>query len=249
MAEAQVNFAQKYAEVSQWQFQRGLELIELAAPAKGETVVDIGCGTGALAMELARRIGPSGRVIAIDPDAERLAEASAATPPGLRHLSFHQAGAEDLGLVEAGSVDLVFSNWVGHWVRDHSVLMREVERMLKPGGRFVAEVLGEPPQRLVELVSLTPGGAQLVQGLVYHEEAEWNALIGAHALDRVLLDWPEVSLGFDSLDDLYEFIEGSSHGRFQVADVPENALADLASRNPGPVSYPIKALRMDLRRR
>lgn len=249
MAETQTNFAQKYAEVSQWQFQRGLALLELAAPAKDETVLDIGCGTGALAIELARRVGPNGRVIAVDPDAERLAEARAAAPPEFSHLSFHQAGGEDLGLVETGTVDLVFSNWAGHFVRDHAVMMRELERMLKPGGRFVAELLGEPPQRLVELVSLTPGGAQLVQGLVYHNEADWHALIGSHALERALFDWPELSLEFEDLNHLYEFLEGSTHGRFQVADVPDEARADLAKRYVGPVSYPIQGLRMELRRR
>ena len=49
--------------------------------------------------------------------------------------------------------------------------------------------------------------------------------------------------------DLHDWFEGTSNGRFQAANLPHDARADLARRFPGPLSCPIKALRMILQRR
>lgn len=243
------NFAQKYAQISQWQYRRGLALIDLAAPIEGSTVVDLGCGPGKLSVELAKRVGPSGQVIAIDPDADRLREAVAAKPDELSQLIFLEGRAQHLGPVADGSADLVFSNYAGHWVLDHAAMLREIERVLKPGGRFVAEFLGQPIPLLIELVLLMPDGAQQIQTNAYRTEAEWRRLISACKVDIMRFDWPALTLDFDCLPDLYEWLEGTSNGGFQAAKLPAQAGADFAARFPGAVSCPVKALRMVLQRR
>ena len=60
------NLALKYSQESSWQFKRGMELLEQSGIKKGDTVLDIGCGTGELTLEIAKRVGPTGKVIAID---------------------------------------------------------------------------------------------------------------------------------------------------------------------------------------
>lgn len=63
---SQAKLATQYSKVSTWQYHRGRLLIELANPKNGEIVLELGCGTGQLTYEIANRVMPSGKVIAID---------------------------------------------------------------------------------------------------------------------------------------------------------------------------------------
>jgi SAM-dependent methyltransferase len=58
-----------------------------------------------------------------------------------RGVAVHEGNAESLPFAD-GAFDAVFSNAVLHWVRDHDAMLAEVRRVLKPGGRFVAEMGG-----------------------------------------------------------------------------------------------------------
>lgn len=243
------HFARKYAEISSWQYRRGLDLMAAAAPRPGDRILDLGCGTGRLSLELARRASPEGNVVAIDPDVDRLLEADAAKPSELDQLSFRTGKAQDLHFVAGAPIDLVYSNYAVHWVLDHDAMFREVERVLKPGGRFVAEFLAERPELLHELVMQMPDGKKHTEETVFREEAEWRSLIADRAFDVLDWRWLDLSLDFDSLPEFYEWFEGTSGGKFRVAWLPSNAAADYGERFPGPVSVPIKALRMDLCRR
>jgi SAM-dependent methyltransferase len=82
--------------------------IERATVARGERVVDIGCGCGATALELAEKVGPSGSVLGIDISAPMLARAQERRQMlGLANLEFVQADASSY--VFANHADLVFS--------------------------------------------------------------------------------------------------------------------------------------------
>lgn len=108
------------------------EVLDWLAAQPGEHVLDLGCGDG----QLTRRIAATGAsVVGIDASPEMVAAA--------------QAGGivAELGDAEAlpfapGSFDAVFSNAALHWVRDQDAMLTEVHRVLKRGGRFVAEMGG-----------------------------------------------------------------------------------------------------------
>ena len=98
----------------------------------GEYVLDLGCGDG----QLTRRIADSGaHVLGVDASAEMVLAARE------RGVEAEHANAEQLPFRD-GTFDAVFSNAVLHWVRDHDRMMQQVHRVLKPGGRFVAEMGG-----------------------------------------------------------------------------------------------------------
>lgn len=98
----------------------------------GEYVLDLGCGDG----QLTQRISDTGaHVLGVDGSAEMVAAARE------RAIEAEQASAEALPFGDA-TFDAVFSNAVLHWVRDQDAMMRQVHRVLKPGGRFVAEMGG-----------------------------------------------------------------------------------------------------------
>jgi trans-aconitate methyltransferase len=115
-----------------WQY--GVDLIELLAPQPGESILDLGCGTGQLSAQLAQR----GAVVrGIDVDAAMIVKAQQNYPD----LQFAQADARNFQL--EAPVDAVFSNAVLHWVKEPDRAIQCIYKALKPGGRFVAEFGGK----------------------------------------------------------------------------------------------------------
>lgn len=110
--------------------------------AKGEVVLDIGCGAGFDTLLAARQVGPSGRIIAIDMTEPMLEKARAgAFALGLQNVDARHGYAEELP-VESESVDVVISNGVINLCPDKMAVMREVHRVLKPGSRFqIADIV------------------------------------------------------------------------------------------------------------
>jgi trans-aconitate methyltransferase len=108
-------------------------VLEWLAPESGERILDLGCGDG----QLTARIAAAGVVVSgVDASPEMVAAARA------RGVSSTVAQAENLPFADA-QFDAVFSNAVLHWVRGQDEMMTEVHRVLRPGGRFVAEMGGQ----------------------------------------------------------------------------------------------------------
>ena len=111
-------------------------ILELAAPAPGDVVVDVGAGTGLLTLALAERVE---RVWAIDiaPLMSEYLRAKSASA-GFDNVEVVTASAISLPLVDA-SADVVVSNYCFHHLDDEGKdrALAEVHRVLRPGGRFV----------------------------------------------------------------------------------------------------------------
>jgi arsenite methyltransferase len=102
----------------------------------GETVVDLGCGGGLDVLLAAIRVGPTGRAIGIDMTPEMLDRARRnAEKQGLTNTTFHLGAIDKLPLPDQ-SVDCVISNCVINLAPDKPAVIREIYRVLKPGGRL-----------------------------------------------------------------------------------------------------------------
>ena len=110
-------------------------LFDVIAPEPGETILDIGCGSGALDRLLAKRFGAVNPIVAIDLNPFLLREAAAlAAGEGLAaHITFREGNAERLPFPDA-SVDHAFSVTVLEEC-DADLALREMVRVVKPGGR------------------------------------------------------------------------------------------------------------------
>jgi ubiquinone/menaquinone biosynthesis C-methylase UbiE len=121
--------------------------LDLASLRPGESVLDIGCGTGTLAIAAKRRVGAAGRVYGVDASPEMLARACKKA---------HKAGAEVVfqnGIVEAlpfsnGHFDAVLSTVMLHHLgrKARQQCASEVRRVLKPGGRVLAVDFAPPAE-------------------------------------------------------------------------------------------------------
>ncbi|HZE05832.1 MAG TPA: methyltransferase domain-containing protein [Solirubrobacteraceae bacterium] len=101
-----------------------------------ETVLDAGCGSGKITLELARRV-PQGFVYAVDAAPSMVRHTLQAL--GDRGTALRQDLVE-LDLPEP--VDVVFSNATFHWIPDHDALFAALHRNMKPGARLVAQCGG-----------------------------------------------------------------------------------------------------------
>jgi len=121
---------------------------DLARLIPGEAVLDVGCGTGDLTLEVARRVGSSGLVAGIDAAPEMVARAR--QKAGRRHLAieFRVEPVETLSFADQ-TFDVVVSSLVFHHLPDgiKREALAEIRRVLKPGGRLL----------LVDLLGPTPG--------------------------------------------------------------------------------------------
>lgn len=108
-----------------------------------ETVLDAGCGTGAVTATLLERL-PRGRVVALDGSA-RMLDAARARFAGNARVSFVQADLEAPLAVLPGvpaPVDAIVSTSTFHWVRDHGALFRSLAGGLRPRGQLVVDCGG-----------------------------------------------------------------------------------------------------------
>jgi len=106
-----------------------------AAPLPGETVIDIGCGSGGTALMLADRVQPGGHVLGVDVSQPMLAVAEARAA-GRHDVRFTEADAGVFPFAPA-SADLVFSKFGVMFFEDPQAAFANIRVALKPGGRLV----------------------------------------------------------------------------------------------------------------
>jgi trans-aconitate 2-methyltransferase len=112
------------------------DLLGLVTPVPGGRVIDLGCGSGELTVELHRHT-KAAETVGVDTSPAMLAEASRHTTD---HLRFVRSDLSRFPDETGGEFDVVFSNAALHWVPDHSQLLGRLAAGLAPGGQLAFQV-------------------------------------------------------------------------------------------------------------
>jgi trans-aconitate 2-methyltransferase len=145
------------------------DLLARVGAREPRTVVDLGCGEGALTASLAER-WPGARVTGVDSSPEMLAAAAAHAFPG--RVGFAAGDVQDWQ--PEGPVDVLVTNAVLHWVPGHPDLLRRWAGQLAPGGWLALQVPGNfraPTHALLAGLCRSPRWAPLVGDAAPAEDA------------------------------------------------------------------------------
>ena len=172
--------AREYDAKHAFVYEKAKGLVDLLAPKSDERILDLGCGTGVLTSEIAMS---GAKVFGIDRSPEMVAQARSKFPA----LRFEVVDATEMKFNE--EFDAVFSNAVLHWIPEAEQVVRGIARVLKPGGRFVAEFGGKGNiQTLVKAFHRAFAGLGMsepedVSPWFYPGIAEYAALLEKHGLE------------------------------------------------------------------
>jgi demethylmenaquinone methyltransferase/2-methoxy-6-polyprenyl-1,4-benzoquinol methylase len=124
-------------------------LVDLAAIEPRHRVLDLSCGTGDVTFLLGAR-ATSGHVTGVDINAKMLAQAEPKRPPGMTHVTFVQADGARLPFPDR-SFDRVTCSYSGRGFPDFPEILREVYRVLAPGGQFWNLDFARPRSQVVDV--------------------------------------------------------------------------------------------------
>ena len=214
-------------EGSKFQRDTGCKFLQQLSPVRGATALDLGCGTGYLAVKLSDCVGPEGKVIAVDPDGERLKIAQK------KHArdNIKYVNGSDATFPE-GPYDLVFSNQVIHWVADKDVLLRRVYESLKSGGRFAftttnGDPVWPPVARNCVAELFGPGYFEYI----HHERmyfltcGQYQELAASHGFVVASMEDKDVpDLPTESVDDIIVFFFALMQGELDRDTISEETI-------------------------
>lgn len=132
-------------------------VVTRAKLAAGESVLDLGTGTGAVAERAAVGVRPKGKVVGLDISTDMLALARRRlVAQGLDNFDLLEGRAESIP-VASNAFDIVLACVSMMYVIDREAAAREIARVLRPGGRFIAAVWAGPEQCDIVLFQQTAG--------------------------------------------------------------------------------------------
>lgn len=113
-------------------------LLDEVVIGTGMSCLDLGCGGGAVTLELARRVGPTGRVVGVDADGSVVALArDAMSAHGMTNVEFRVASVYEL--TESESFDVVYCRFLLQHLSRPRDLLEAMWRAVRPGGALVVE--------------------------------------------------------------------------------------------------------------
>jgi ubiquinone/menaquinone biosynthesis C-methylase UbiE len=219
----------------------GTKIIKELEISKGSTVLDLGCGTGYLTKVLSESVGPQGKVVAVDPDGDRLAIAIAKYPSS--NIEYIQV---DDKTFPPGEYDVIFSNLVIHWIDDKEALFNRVYANLRPGGCFVfctpndCYPIPEIGKNLFSTM-INPNflHEMLNRKMKFLNEMEYEAMGDAIGFSPISVKTIDHFPKWKNLDEYIDSMHGWFHGGFDPTRFDQDTLQAIKKEyGEGPIAQP-----------
>ncbi len=227
--------AERYDRISDSQFQSGCTLVDRMNVKKDDVALDVGCGTGRLALHVSGIVGPSGSVIGIDPSPHRVRIADRKRK-GLaaKSITFMIGRGENLGAFSENAFDHIYYSSVFHWIAEKGLALREAYRALKYGGNVGITTVDKDrhyamKQAMDDIFSKYPATEDMKaedfsKMLVSKKELE--EMLATAGFRDIKMDIVEEKQYYSSPEAFLQFIEASSFGNF-LRNVPEELRASV----------------------
>ncbi len=204
------------------------ELLRAATLRRDERVLDVGCGTGLIARRAAEAVGDHGAVAGIDVAADMIEIAESLPVDDGAPIEWHQGDAASLPFPD-GSFDVALCQMSLMFVEDRPAALREMHRVLVPGGRVLISTPGsiQPPFELMEraiVEHISPDLAGFVRMVFSMDDpGVHDRLCQGAGFDGVESRTYTATLDLPSpAEFLWQYINLTPMGPF-VADAPESA--------------------------
>ena len=194
----------------------------------GDVILELGCGTGELSAYLAELLGPEGKVVAVDPDKERilLAKQRYGEVP---NLSFVEGSASNFPGIGSESYDILFNYYVIHWISDKHEVFTNMFKSIKDGGKIAAQYLEHLPLFLLTAFKeLNPENVDRIISKMYQCEDKgkmenYCSKVGFRII-KSYFTAESTPLVFQSIESLLKWLSTSTHGVFDLELVTEERL-------------------------
>ena len=227
------NPADGYQQISSHQRDIGKRLIQNnVRPGSREVVLDLGCGTGELSAYLAELVGQDGRVIAVDPDIDRI-KAAKESHSAVKNLTFHEGSAANFPGIGSETFDVIFGNLVLHWVQDKAEALKNMFNSLKPAGKIVMTYVDHylPVYDNVNR-ELNPENMDCIRNM-FHPETRSNIEKMCKAMGFEIVQSYDVKYNdrqYENCENMCSFFWATTHGVFDPKLVTEDRLASFCAR-------------------
>jgi len=208
-----------YDRISDYQYGLGLSLIDMMKIKTGDSVLDIGCGTGRLALQVSGVVGLQGSVTGVDPSPHRI-EIANARLNSVQNVSFKIGQGENLCDFQERTFDHAYYCAVFHWIEDKKSALQEAYRVLKPGGkvgitarsqgssfsvkRIVDNILEKSPEEMQTMKQNNAG--------MWASKKDLEMLLTEAGFEDIMANSMSVTRYFQSPRDFFLFLRASSFG-------------------------------------
>jgi ubiquinone/menaquinone biosynthesis C-methylase UbiE len=219
------SLAKRYDQVSDYQYNNGLALLDDLGITSEHQVLDLGCGTGRLTLHVAET---AGYVTGIDPSPHRIELAlKNLAKASVSNIAFELGDSGDIRRYGRDAFDIVFLNAVFHWINDKEEALDNIYHVLKPGGRL-GICTGDKNHPFTAKVITTEA---LQRAGIINADAESSTPVNAEELELLLkqsgfrvreMRQKKDPRYFESPEKCLDYVEASSFGNF-FSNIPEIA--------------------------